>query len=58
VAKGEKDPSVILTEVDLNDRTLWPWLGDWRSRIWREGPARAGEPTSAPRASDSAARGH
>jgi predicted amidohydrolase len=40
VAKGEKDPSVILTEVDLNDRTLWPWLGDWRSRIWREGPAR------------------
>jgi hypothetical protein len=40
-AKGEKDPSVILTEVDLNDRTLWPWLGDWRSRIWREGPARA-----------------
>ena len=35
-----QDPSVILTEVDLNDRTLWPWLGDWRSRIWREGPAR------------------
>jgi predicted amidohydrolase len=58
VAKGEKDPSVILTEVDLNDRTLWPWLGDWRSRIWREGPARAAEPASDPRAGEPAARGH
>ena len=39
-AKAEKDPVVIVTEVDLNDRLLWPWLGDWRARIWREGPAR------------------
>jgi predicted amidohydrolase len=37
---ADKDPSVIVTEVDLNERLLWPWLGDWRSRIWREGPAR------------------
>lgn len=38
--KAEADPGVVVTEVDLNDRLLWPWLGDWRARIWREGPAR------------------
>jgi predicted amidohydrolase len=41
VTKAEADPAVLVTEVDLNDRLLWPWLGDWRARIWREGPARA-----------------
>lgn len=40
VAEAAKDPAVIMTEVDLNERLLWPWLGDWRARIWREGPAR------------------
>src|SRR5262249_46066409 len=35
-----KDPEVIATELDLNERLLWPWLGDWRARIWREGPPR------------------
>jgi predicted amidohydrolase len=40
LATADKDLSVIVTEVDLNERLLWPWLGDWRSRIWREGPAR------------------
>jgi predicted amidohydrolase len=38
VAKAENDPEVIVTEVDLNGRRLWKWLGDWRARIWREGP--------------------
>jgi predicted amidohydrolase len=40
LAAAEKDPQVLVAEIDLNERTLWPWLGDWRSRIWREGPAR------------------
>jgi predicted amidohydrolase len=40
VAATRDDPAVIVIEVDLNDRLLWPWLGDWRARIWREGPAR------------------
>ena len=50
LVEGSKSPSVIVAEVDLNDRMLWPWLGDWRARIWREGPARsldAGRPRSA-----------
>ena len=40
MAKAERDPEVIVVEVDLNERQLWPWLGDWRSRIWREAPSR------------------
>jgi sugar lactone lactonase YvrE/predicted amidohydrolase len=38
VAAARSDPEVIVTEVDLNERLLWQWLGDWRARIWREGP--------------------
>ena len=30
VTKADADPAVLVTEVDLNDRLLWPWLGDWR----------------------------
>ena len=40
LAKAPDASAVIYTDVDLNDRMLWPWLGDWRSRIWREGPPR------------------
>jgi predicted amidohydrolase len=40
VAVADREPLVLVTEVDLNERLLWPWLGDWRARIWREGPAR------------------
>jgi predicted amidohydrolase len=40
LATTRTDPGVIVSEVDLNERLLWPWLGDWRARIWREGPAR------------------
>ncbi|MCI0459546.1 MAG: carbon-nitrogen hydrolase family protein [Gemmataceae bacterium] len=41
LAQTTQDPTVITVEVDLNARQLWPWLGDWRARIWREGPARS-----------------
>jgi predicted amidohydrolase len=40
LAETTEDPSVLVTEVNLNERLLWPWLGDWRARIWREGPPR------------------
>jgi len=42
IADAAQDPEVLVTDVDLNERTLWPWLGEWRARIWREGPARPG----------------
>jgi predicted amidohydrolase len=32
-----KNP-VIVTNVDLNKQTLWPWIGDLKSRISREMP--------------------
>jgi predicted amidohydrolase len=41
LVEATEDPSVLVTEVDLNERQLWPWLGDWRARIWREGPPHA-----------------
>jgi predicted amidohydrolase len=44
IADAREDPEVVIAEVDLAERTLWPWLRDWRSRIWREAPAWAGEP--------------
>jgi len=42
VLSQEKEKSgVIVSEIDLNERVMWPWLGDWRSRIWREAPVRS-----------------
>lgn len=41
MTKAGNRSEVVYGEVDLNERLLWPWLGDWRSRIWLEGPARA-----------------
>lgn len=38
VAEAPHDGSIVVHTVDLNERTLWPWLGDYRSRIWREAP--------------------
>jgi predicted amidohydrolase len=38
LAVARKDPEVLVQEVDLNARRLWYWIGDWRSRIWREAP--------------------
>jgi predicted amidohydrolase len=38
IAEAAKDPEVIVAEVDLSQRLLWPWLGEWRARIWRETP--------------------
>jgi predicted amidohydrolase len=40
LAKAKKAPEVVVSEIDLNTRQIWHWLGDWRSRIWREGPPR------------------
>ena len=45
LARSPDASGVIHATVDLNDRMLWPWLGDWRSRIWREGPPNGNEAT-------------
>jgi len=37
-------PHVIYATIDLNHRQMWPWLGDWRSRIWLESPPGAKRP--------------
>src|SRR5262249_6089317 len=44
LAEATADPSVLVTEVDLNERRMRPWLGEWRAGSWREGPPRAVDP--------------
>jgi predicted amidohydrolase len=39
LATAHQDPEVAVADVDLDTRQIWPWIGDWRSRIWREAPA-------------------
>lgn len=48
LALADSDPEIILAEIDLGERTLWPWLGDWKARIWREGPIRPTAATDSP----------
>lgn len=38
IAQAEKDPQVLVVEVDLAEKVYWPWLGNWRTRIWPEAP--------------------
>jgi predicted amidohydrolase len=38
VEATNEDP-VAVTEVDLNQQKLWPWLGDFKNRIFREIPS-------------------
>jgi predicted amidohydrolase len=36
--EATKDDPVIVVEIDLNKQKLWPWIGDLKSRIFREIP--------------------
>ncbi len=52
---ADEQSEVIYADIDLNRRLMWPWLGDWRSRIWLEGPARAAAVPAAARDAAAAA---
>lgn len=36
--EATKENPVIVVDIDLNKQKLWPWLGDLKSRIFREIP--------------------
>ena len=38
IAEGTDADRVAVAKIDLNERKMWPWLGDFKSRIPREKP--------------------
>ena len=43
ISEANERGTVVMAEVDLNLPTHWPFLGDFKSRINREGPIRKAE---------------
>jgi hypothetical protein len=39
IDEAKNENPVIVTEVDLSEQKLWPWLGDFKNRIPREMPS-------------------
>ena len=40
LAEGADGNPIAIAEVDLNAQKLWPWLGEFKNRIWQEMPSK------------------
>ncbi len=40
LAEGTDSSPIAIAEVDLNAQKLWPWLGEFKNRIWQEMPSK------------------
>lgn len=40
IIEGTEENPVVVTEINLNQREMWEWLGEFRNRIRREMPAK------------------
>jgi predicted amidohydrolase len=38
IAEGTEDNPLAIADIDLNEREIWWWLGEFRNRIKRERP--------------------
>ena len=41
IIEGTDNNPVAVSEIDLNKRELWPWIGEFRNRIRREMPSQS-----------------
>jgi predicted amidohydrolase len=41
MVEGTDEDPLAISEIDLNHRELWPWIGEFRNRIRREMPSKA-----------------
>lgn len=40
IKEAKEDKDVVVVDVNLNEQKLWPWLGDFKNRIFREMPSK------------------
>lgn len=41
ISEGTEEHPIAIEEVDLSRQKLWPWLGEYKNRIWQEMPSKS-----------------
>lgn len=40
ISEGTEESPIAIAEIDLDQQKLWPWLGEYKNRIWQELPSK------------------